>query len=81
MGAMSRAHAAMRINFVSVNVGPKYDMVYVSILRDMQGRNACNMDHDCAWWCITDRPDELPEGVGLNAAINGAMAPRQPWRL
>lgn len=53
----------MKVNFVTVNVGGYYPMEYVAILRDMVLRNSTKLEHPCAWWCITDRPDELPEGV------------------
>jgi uncharacterized Rossmann fold enzyme len=53
----------VNIAFVCVNVGPRYGMEYASILRDMVLRNCSTMPHECAWFCITDRPDELPEGV------------------
>lgn len=60
------------VAFVCVNVGPRYDMAYVEILRDMVLRNASRLESPCAWFCVTNRPDELPEGVN-------AIAPRA-WR-
>jgi hypothetical protein len=44
-----------------VNIGVKYPMEYVSILRDMVRRNL--QDCNASFACITDRPGELPEGV------------------
>lgn len=78
----------MRIAFVCVNVGPRYGMEYVSILRDMVLRNSGNMPYDQAWFCVTDRPDELPEGVypiPADPALPGwwqkvrLFAPDMPW--
>lgn len=80
--------AAQRVNFVCVNVGPKYPMRYVEILRDMVLRNVTALERDCAFWCLTDRPDELPEGVYPIAAdptLPGWWAkvqlfsPAMPW--
>lgn len=53
----------MRVNVVCVNVGPRYPMTYVEVLLDMVLRNASVTEHEVAFWCLTDRPDELPEGV------------------
>lgn len=53
----------MKIAFVCVWTGDRYGPEYVAILRDMVMRNASTMQHECAWFCVTDRPDELPEGV------------------
>jgi hypothetical protein len=50
------------INFVSVWVGDRYGADYPAILHDMLARNA-SLIEDARHWCITDRPDELPEGV------------------
>lgn len=52
------------IHFCCVNVGPKYPMSYVEILLDMVLRNSSQVEGERAFWCVTDRPDELPEGVG-----------------
>lgn len=51
------------VAFVCVNVGPRYGMEYVSILRDMVLRNYTKGERPCAWFCVTDRPSELPDGV------------------
>ncbi|RAK51200.1 6-hydroxymethylpterin diphosphokinase MptE-like protein [Phenylobacterium soli] len=86
--AVADAAAPSRVNFVCVNVGPKYPMSYVEILRDMVLRNSSNMDHDCAFWCVTDRADELPEGVyaiPADPALPGwwqkvrLFSPSMPW--
>jgi uncharacterized Rossmann fold enzyme len=78
----------MRINFVCVNVGTRYPMAYVEILRDMVFRNASTLEDDCAFWCLTDRPDELPEGVYPIPAPEGLpgywaklalFSPAMPW--
>jgi uncharacterized Rossmann fold enzyme len=53
----------MNVAFVCVWVGEKYGPEYVAILRDMVLRNATRLDHDQAFFCLTDRPDELPDGV------------------
>jgi hypothetical protein len=53
----------MRVNIVCVNVDAYYDMEYVEVLFDMVLRNASRTTHELAFWCITDRPDELPKGV------------------
>lgn len=58
----------MRVNFACVWVGEKYGPEYVAILRDMVLRNASTMEHECAFWAVTDRPEELPEGVEAIAA-------------
>jgi uncharacterized Rossmann fold enzyme len=78
----------MKINFACVNVGPRYPMSYVEILRDSVLRNASTMDHQVAFWAITDRPDELPEGVypiptdptlpGWWAKVQ-LFSPQMPW--
>lgn len=78
----------MRVAFVCVNVGPRYPMTYVEILRDMVLRNASNMEHEQAFFCLTDRPDELPEGVYPIPAPDGLpgwwakvalFSPEMPW--
>lgn len=51
------------IRFVCVRVGPRYPAEYVAILADMIARNASNLD-EFSIECITDAPDELPDGVG-----------------
>lgn len=49
------------VTIVCVNVGPKYPMEYVAILRDMVTRHLPTGQYTFA--CLTDRPDELPAGV------------------
>jgi uncharacterized Rossmann fold enzyme len=87
--AIEDAPALRRVNFVCVNVGTKYPMAYVEILRDMVLRNATQLDNDCAFFCLTDRASELPEGVYPIAAdptLPGWWAkvqlfsPDMPWR-
>lgn len=76
------------IAFVCVNVGPKYDMAYVEILRDMVLRNLTKLERPVGWFCITDRPGELPEGVNhipADPALPGywqkvrLFSPDMPW--
>lgn len=76
------------IHFAMVNVGPKYPMAYVETLVDMIRRNASRLEHDAAFWCITDRPEELPEGVNPIAPYPGLpgwwnkcwlFSPLMPW--
>lgn len=80
----------MRVAFVCVNVGPRYGMEYVEILRDSILRNSTRMEHEQAFFCVTDRPDELPEGVYPIAAppnLPGWWAkvalfsPDMPWEI
>jgi len=77
-----------RLNYVCVNVGPRYGMEYVAILRDQVLRNATQVEAPCAFWCLTDRPDELPEGVYPIPAPEGLpgwwakvalFSPDMPW--
>lgn len=74
------------INVVSVRVGTKYGPEYVAILHDMLGRNLSTVEH--RHWCVTDAPDELPEGVTAiepNPALPGwwqkvwLFSPQMPW--
>lgn len=51
------------IRFVMVRVGDAYGPDAVAILADMIARNASTLD-EFSIECVTDRPDELPEGVG-----------------
>lgn len=76
------------VAFVCVNVGPRYPMEYVEILRDMTLRNCTRMERDCAWFCITDRPAELPDDVypiAADPALPGywqkvrLFSPDMPW--
>jgi uncharacterized Rossmann fold enzyme len=78
------------IAFVCVNVGQRYPMAYVEILRDMVLRNCSTLDRHVAWFCITDRPKELPQGVYPIAAdptLPGywqkvrLFAPDMPWEI
>lgn len=77
-----------KVAFVCVWVGDKYGPEYVSILRNMVMRNASNLEQQCAFFCVTDRPDELPEGVYPIAAPDGLpgwwakvflFSPEMPW--
>jgi len=52
------------IHFVMVRVGERYGPEYVAVLADMIARNASNLE-SFSIWCVTDRPEELPEGVGF----------------
>ncbi len=65
-------------------------MEYVAILRDMVLRNSTAMEHGCAWFCVTDRPDELPEGVYPIVAYTDLpgwwqkvrlFSPDMPWEV
>lgn len=78
----------MKVALVCVNVGPKYPMEYVSVLRDSALRHLTESDHDFAFFCLTDRPDELPPGVipiAADPALPGWWAklqlfsPDMPW--
>lgn len=51
------------IHFVCVRVGTAYSAQAVAIWADMVARNASTLD-TFSIWCVTDAPDELPEGVG-----------------
>ncbi len=53
----------MNVNFVMVRVGDRYGPECVAILADMIARNASNLE-SFSIWCVTDRPEDLPEGVG-----------------
>lgn len=50
------------VHFVCVWVGDRYPRDYVEIWGDQVVRNASNLD-EFALFCVTDRPDELPEGI------------------
>lgn len=52
-----------RVNFVTVSVDGYYSADYVAILFDSILRNISRTDHELALWCVTDRPEDLPEGV------------------
>lgn len=76
------------LNVVSVNVGPKYGMEYVHILHDQIARN--HSLEECRHWCITDRPDELMEGITAiapNPKLPGwwqkvwLFSKGMPWKL
>src|SRR4051812_1955973 len=66
----------MTVNFVMVRVGTRYSPDYVAILADMIARNASNLE-EFAIWCVTDAPDELPEGV--NAIPADPTIPPSWW--
>lgn len=76
------------VAFVAVNVGPRYSMEYVATLRDMVLRNCSKSERPFAWFCVTDRPDELPDGVNAiqaDPALPGwwqkvrLFSPEMPW--
>jgi uncharacterized Rossmann fold enzyme len=78
----------MKVNFVMVWTGDRYGPEYPALLRNMVLRNASTMEHPCAWWCVTDRPGELPEGVNAipaDPAFPGywqkvrLFSPDMPW--
>lgn len=50
------------INFVMVRVGDRYGSEYVANLADMIMRNG-SLIEEATYWCVTDRPGELPPGV------------------
>lgn len=80
--ALAIAEAASDpVAFVCVNVGPKYPMTYVETLRDMILRHFTESDRDCAFFCITDRPNELPDGVNAIPAHPGLPGWWQKVRL
>lgn len=59
------------INVVSVRVGDKYGIDYVTRLHDGIARH---LDEEQRHWCLTDKPDELPEGITaihFNRALPG----------
>lgn len=73
------------INIVSVNVGDKYPMEQVTILHDMICRN---LGEEQRHWCVTDRPEELAEGITAiphNPDLPGwwqkvfLFSPDMPW--
>lgn len=55
------------LNLVCVRVGDKYGPEYVETLFDMLLRNLTTREGKVALWCVTDKPDELPEGVNAIA--------------
>lgn len=56
------------LNVVCVRVGERYGPEYVAILYDMVTRN---LGREFRFWCLTDRPHELPEGVNPIPAPDG----------
>lgn len=74
------------INVVSVCVGPRYSMEYVHRLHDAIQRH---LGEEQTHFCLTDRPDELPEGItaiapnpdlpGWWAKVGLFDAERMPW--
>jgi len=75
------------INVVSVRVGTKYPIEYVTRLHDGIARHLAEEQRH---WCLTDDPDSLPEGItaipheswlpGWWAKV-GLFAPYMPWPL
>jgi hypothetical protein len=53
----------MTVNFVCVRVGDRYAPEYVTVLFDMVARNSTLLEGVVRFWCVTDRPEECPEGV------------------
>lgn len=79
---------AQPVAFVCVNVGPRYGMEYVAVLRDMVLRNCSKLERPHAWFCVTDRPTELPPGVNAIPSVPGLpgwwqklalFSPHMPW--
>lgn len=77
----------MLVNFAMVWVGQKYGPEYVHTLVDMITRNASKLD-SAVFWCVTDRPNELPEYVRPVPVPNdlpgwwakvGLFSPAMPW--
>lgn len=76
------------INLVSVWTGDKYGPQYPAVLHDMLARNLSHLAQK--HWCITDRPDELPDyvlpiepmpdlpGWWQKVAL---FSPDMPWKL
>lgn len=75
------------INVVSVRVGTKYGIEYVTKLHDGIARH---LDEEQAHYCLTDDPDSLPDGIEpilVNPSLPGWWAKVQlfdldtmPWR-
>lgn len=59
----------MAVNFVCVWTGTKYDRRYVEVWQDMVLRNSTNVD--LRLWCLTDKPDQVPEGMVAVPAPHG----------
>lgn len=77
----------MAIRFVMVWVGDKYGPEYPQILADQLIRNASNLD-EFSIECLTDRPDDLPEGIRAIVAPDwlpgwwakcALFSPDMPW--
>lgn len=77
----------MAVHFVAVWVGEKYDRRYIETWLDMVVRHATELDAFSVW-AITDRPDELPEGIApipANPDLPGwwqkcfLFSPDMPW--
>lgn len=56
------------LNIVCVHTGTKYAPAYVTVLQDMVARNLAT-EH--RFWCLTDAPADLPEGVTAIQAFEG----------
>jgi hypothetical protein len=69
----------MIINVVSVWMGAKYGPDYVPILHDMIGRNLSNIEQ--RHWCLTDRPEEIPEGIHAVEPPEGYGLDGWWWKL
>lgn len=76
----------MAVHVVTVCTGEKYDPRCVEIVHDMVARNLSNID--VQHWCLTDRPEALPNGVApIAATLPGwwakveLFADRMPWAV
>jgi len=56
------------LNLVCVRVGDKYGPEYVETLFDMLLRNLTQYEGEIKLWCVTDRPEDVPEPVQIIAA-------------
>ena len=77
----------MTTHFVCVWVGEKYATRYPEIWLDMVVRNAALLE-EFSVWCLTDRPDEVPQGMMPIAAPDwlpgwwakvAMFSPAMPW--
>lgn len=63
LAASELAPKSRKLHFVCVRVGAAYGPEYVERLVDMFARNATRLEGDGQFWCLTDAPEDLPEGV------------------
>lgn len=80
----------MLVNVVCVRVGTKYGPEYVTNLFDMVVRNLSTHYGEIRFWCITDDPDSLPEGINhipQDPDLPGwwqkiaLFSPANPWEI